>query len=302
MKFGVNVLNFGPDAGPDTLRGWARFAEDTGFHSALISDHVTVTTDVAVPYPAPFYDPFSTLAWFAGMTERIELGTTVTVLPYRNPLQTARVAANIDRFSNGRMILGVGVGWAQEEYQALGVPFEKRGAITDEYLTAIRTLWTEENASMAGEFVSFSDVSSAPLPVRTPPIWVGGSSRPALRRAVRCGTWHPVFPRLPWLREEGLPTVRKLADEAERPMPGFAPRIPVLLSENPLDEQTRFPGEGTLDQIRSDLHAFAELGAEHVVLDTYRGSPDKLVSPEQDWRTLEILAENVLDLEAESLR
>src|SRR5215203_89997 len=123
MKFGVNVLNFGAHATSSGLRGWARFAEDTGFHSAMISDHIAVTPDVAEQYPAPFYDPFTTLAWFAGLTERVELGTTVAVLPYRSPLQTARVTANIDRFSGGRMILGVGVGWARQEYAALKVPY-----------------------------------------------------------------------------------------------------------------------------------------------------------------------------------
>lgn len=179
MKIAVNALNFGPGATAENLRGWARFAEDTGFHALMISDHVTVTPDVAGQYPAPFFDPFSTLAWLAGVTERIELGTSVAILPYRSPLQTARVVANIDQFSGGRMILGAGVGWAKQEFDALGVAFERRGAITDEYLTAIRRHWAKETASMDGEFASFTDVSTEPLPVRTPPVWVGGASRAA---------------------------------------------------------------------------------------------------------------------------
>lgn len=305
MKFGVNILNYGWVATPEHLRGWARFLEETGFHAALISDHIAVTPDVAEPYPAPFYDPFTTLSWFAGMTERIELGTTVTVLPYRNPLLTARVAANIDRFSDGRMILGVGVGWAEREYEALGLPFDKRGAITDEHLAAIHCLWGRDTASFDGEYVSFHDVSTGPRPVRSPhpPIWVGGASRAAIRRAVRYGTaWHPVFPTLDWLRSEGLPALRETAQREQRATPAFVPRIPVLLTDEPLEDEKRWPGEGTLDQIRSDLHAFAELGAEYVLLDTYRGTPDQLAEPEQDQRTLELLAEHVLDLRGQTLR
>jgi alkanesulfonate monooxygenase SsuD/methylene tetrahydromethanopterin reductase-like flavin-dependent oxidoreductase (luciferase family) len=111
VKLGVNVPNFGPGTGPESLTGWVRFAEDAGFSLAMMSDHVAVTPDVAELYPPPFYDPFTTLAWLAGLTERIELGTTVTILPYRHPLLTARVAANIDDLSGGRFVLGVGVGW-----------------------------------------------------------------------------------------------------------------------------------------------------------------------------------------------
>lgn len=134
MRFGVNILNFGAGTDPTTLSGWARYAEDRGFGFAMISDHVAITPDVAEQYPAPFYDPFITLAWLAGQTERIELGTTVAIVPYRHPLHTARVAANIDRFSGGRLIVGVGVSWPRQEYAALGVPFTQRGAVADEYL------------------------------------------------------------------------------------------------------------------------------------------------------------------------
>ena len=168
MKLGVNILNFGPGGSPDSLRGWARFAEQAGFSIAMISDRGPLTPDVQARYPAPFYDPFVTLAWLAGQTEHIELGTTVALLPYRNPLLTARMAANVDQFSRGRLVLGVGVGWSEPEYAALGVPFGQRGAITDEYLAAIKELWTNEVASMNGRFVSFREVRTGPGPARRP--------------------------------------------------------------------------------------------------------------------------------------
>src|SRR5207245_2360992 len=170
---------------PESLAGWTRLAETLGYHFVMISDHVALTPDVVARYPAPFYDPFATLAWLAGLTHRVELGTTVVILPYRHPLHTARLAANVDRLSGGRFILGVGVGWARQEFEALGLPFERRGAMSDDYLAAIKTAWTSDPASHAGSFVTFRDVRTAPRPVRAPhpPLWVGGASDAALRRA-----------------------------------------------------------------------------------------------------------------------
>ena len=168
MKIGVNILNFGPGTNPASLGRWARLAEGLGYHLVMISDHVAVTSDVHSQYPAPFYDPFITLAWLAGVTKKVELGTTVTILPYRHPLLTARMAANIDQLSGGRFILGVGVGWAKQEFEALGIPFERRGAIANEYLAAIKKCWTSDVASHAGRHVSFHDVYTAPRPARSP--------------------------------------------------------------------------------------------------------------------------------------
>ncbi|MGH9463036.1 MAG: TIGR03619 family F420-dependent LLM class oxidoreductase, partial [Vicinamibacteria bacterium] len=198
MQVGVNILNFGPGVGADALGRWARVAEDLGYHSIMISDHVAMTPDVRQRYPEPFYDPFATLAWIAGQTRRVQLGTTVCVLPYRHPILTARLAANIDSLSGGRFIFGVGVGNPNSklEAEAMGVPFQRRGAMADEYLAAIKALWTQDSASFQGTFVRFSDVSrirpasGAGRP--HPPIWVGGASDAAVRRAVRFGdAWHP---------------------------------------------------------------------------------------------------------------
>ena len=109
------------------------------------------TADVNARYPAPFYEPLSTLGWLAGITEKIEIGTTVIILPYRSPLEIAKTCANIDQLSGGRFILGVGVGWAQGEFKVLNSPFNQRGAITDEYLNAIKLLWTQDVASFDGK-------------------------------------------------------------------------------------------------------------------------------------------------------
>ncbi|GGO42444.1 F420-dependent oxidoreductase [Streptomyces daqingensis] len=295
MRYGINILNFGRRTGPSSLLRWARYAEERGFGFAMISDHVAVTEQVAQQYEAPFYDPFTTLAWLAGSTERIELGTTVTVLPFRHPLLTARAVANIDNFSGGRFIFGVGVSWSETEYAALGVPFRRRGAVTDEYLDVVTRAWRHEKISHHGEFVSFDDVSTGPLPVRTPPVWIGGGSKAALRRAVKYGdAWHPLNQRIAWFRDEALPALRRFADEAGRPVPQFAPRLPLLLTDAPLPDETRLAGQGTLDQVRRDLDELAELGATHVLFDTYRGEPRSMRPQAEDERVLETLAQYVL--------
>lgn len=297
MKLGVNILNFGPGTDPASLRSWVRFAEQSGFALAMISDHVALTPDVNTVYPAPFYDPFTTLAWLAGLGGDIRLGTTVAILPYRDPLLTARMGANIDQFSGGRFVFGVGVGWSALEYAALGVPFERRGAITDDYLAAIRKLWTADVASVSSEFASFQEVHTGPRPAQAPhpPIWVGGSSRSALRRAVTFGdAWHPLNAQLSWLRTEGVGGLRSAARAAGRPVPALCPRMALQLTDAPMDEDERMTGQGSRAQVLSDLAGFAELGAEYLVLDTYAGLPSGRRPVVEDQRTLEALAADFL--------
>jgi probable F420-dependent oxidoreductase len=305
VKFGVNLINFGPGARPDSLTQWALLTETLGYHFLMTSDHLAITPDVQERYPAPFYEPFTTLGWLAGVTRRIEIGTTVIVLPYRNPVEVARMAANVDQLSGGRLLFGVGVGWAQQEFAVLGVPFHQRGALTDEYLAAIKTLWTNDVASFQGHHIAFQDVHTAPRPARVPhpPIWVGGASAAALRRAVRYGdAWHPIRIRVDWLRDTGLPQLTQVADEEDKTVPALCPRIRLRLTEVPLPEDQRVAGEGTLDQVRADLAALQELGAQYVLLDTFFGDVDAIRHHEASWRMLTTLAEKALDLAHATLR
>ena len=305
MRIGVNLLNFGPGVTPESLAGWTQLAETLGYHFVMISDHVAMTPDVVARYPAPFYDPFVTLGWLARLTRRVELGTTVVILPYRHPLLTARLGANLDRLSGGRFIFGVGVGWARQEFEALGLPFGRRGAMSDDYLAAIKTAWTSDPASHAGPFVTFRDVRTGPPPVRRPhpPIWVGGASDAAMRRAVRFGdAWHPIRIRVPWLRDIGLPRLREIAAKEDRPRPALCPRIRLRITDTPMADETRIAGEGSLDQVRADLEALAALGAAAVLLDTYTDDAEATRHHETGWRMLATLAERVLDLPRETLR
>jgi probable F420-dependent oxidoreductase len=305
MKFGVNLINFGPSARPDSLARWAMLTETLGYHFLMTSDHIAITPDVQARYPAPLYEPFTTLGWLAGVTHRIEIGSTVVILPYRQPLVVARMAANVDQLSGGRLLFGVGVGWSQQEFTALGVPFNRRGALTNEYLAALKTLWTNDVASFQGRYVAFTDVHTAPRPVRTPhpPIWVGGASDAAMRRAVRYGdAWHPNRVRPGWLKGVGLPRLRQIADAEGKPAPALCPRIRLRLTETPLADDQRLVGEGTLAQMRADLEALQAVGARYVLLDSFYDDVEATRHPEAAWRMLTTLAEKALDLAHEGLR
>jgi alkanesulfonate monooxygenase SsuD/methylene tetrahydromethanopterin reductase-like flavin-dependent oxidoreductase (luciferase family) len=267
---GVNVPNFGPGTAPGLLRRWAQTVEGLGFDLLMISDHIAVTPDVAEQYPPPFYEPFTTLAWLAGLTERIKLGTTVLIVPYRHPLLIARMAANLNDLSGGRLVLGVGVGWAVEEFDALGVPFRQRGKLTDDYLQLVRAAWENDQDYRAGRI----------------PIWVGGNSEAGLRRAVRLGdAWHPLRFTMPWLRGAAA-RLTELADGQQRPVPSLVPRIALRLTESPVTTPGRLAGEGTIGQILDDLSQLQLLGAETVVLDPFNGDPDETRRPEAAWQAL----------------
>lgn len=307
MKLGINLINFGPSANPTVLAGWAELAEDLGYHSLLTSDHLAVTPDVTERYPAPFYEPIATLGWLAGITERIEIGTTVTIVPYRHPLETARAFANIDQLSGGRLIFGVGVGWAVREFEALGVPFGRRGALTDEYLDVIIRAWTGDEVDHDGTH-RFEGVDTAPRPIRQPhpPIWVGGGSEAALRRTVRLGAaWHPIRQRPERFRDEAVPRLRAVAESMGRPMPELCPRIQFLISDTPAPEATRLLGEGSFDQLRSDLGLLEELGCSHVILDSFNAADQDASSTlgyQRVWDDYHTVAAEVFDLAAGTVR
>ena len=276
---GVNVPNFGPGTSPGLLRRWAQTVEGLGFDLLMVSDHIAVTPDVAEQYPAPFYEPFTTLAWLAGITGRIQLGTTVLIVPYRHPLLIARMAANLNDLSGGRLVLGVGVGWAVQEFEALGVPFQQRGKLTDDYLRTVRAAGENNDDYRGGRI----------------PIWVGGNSDAGLRRAVRLGdAWHPLRFTMPWLRG-AVDRMTEFADGQRQPVPRLVPRIALRLTESPMTVPGRLAGEGTIDQILDDLAQLDRLGADTVVLDPFNGQPNETHHPEAAWYALATVSARVQD-------
>jgi probable F420-dependent oxidoreductase len=226
MKFGIAFANTGPYAGPDGATTLARAAEEAGFESLWTVEHVVVPTGYQSTYPySPdgkmpgggafdIPDPLIWLTWVAACTTTLKLATGILILPQRNPVVLAKEVATLDVLSGGRMLLGVGIGWLEEEFDVLGVPFADRGPRTEEYVEAMRALWSQDEPTFSGATVSFTGAVMRPRPVAgSVPVVVGGHSPAAARRAGRVGDgFFPGKGDLPALLEE----VRKSAAEAGR--------------------------------------------------------------------------------------
>ncbi|MFN8458280.1 MAG: LLM class F420-dependent oxidoreductase [Anaerolineae bacterium] len=189
MKFGVCLPNFpfGVKPSRDNIAGIAQAAERLNYDSIWVSDHVLVPKDK--PRYGHIYEAFTTLAYLAGITQRVQLGTSVLVLPQRDAILAAKQIATLDDLSGGRVILGVGVGWMEGEYKNLGADFHRRGRHADEGLKVMKTLWQDDDPSFEGEFYNFKDVLFGPKPVQAggPPLWIGGASEAAIRRMALLG-------------------------------------------------------------------------------------------------------------------
>lgn len=190
MQFGLFGINFGPCADPEVARRVAAAAETAGLDSVWTGEHVVLPDPQVPPSPAPpetpFLDPAVALAFIAGATKTIRLGTGIIILPQRNPLVLAKELASVDVLSRGRLIFGVGIGYLKPEFDALGIPFDNKGARSVEYLQAIMAMWTQPQPRYQGRFVQFRGIQAFPRPVQRPhpPLVFGGGTAPAFRRAV----------------------------------------------------------------------------------------------------------------------
>ncbi len=209
MKIGLNLDNRGPGATPENMIRFAVTADRLGFSSLAVSDHIVLVRQQTQHYPysatgaidfdawTPWNDTLGLIGFVAGKTERIRIGPSVLILPYRNPLVTAKWFATVDSLSGGRLFLGAGTGWWKEEFEALGIgeQFAERGPRTDEYLQIFKNLWHEETPAYQGTFFCYENLVASPKPAQPEgiPTWVGGNSRRALRRVADLGdVWHPV--------------------------------------------------------------------------------------------------------------
>jgi probable F420-dependent oxidoreductase len=190
VHFGVILPNYGKDATPDAIRRTAELAEELGFDSVWTTEHIIVGPEGVDPY-GRVYDPLVTLGWIAGRTERVGLGTSIVLVPLHNPMHLAKEVATLQELSGGRFMLGVGMGWHEDEYEFMGVPFKGRGRRANEAIRLMLALWSGER-DFEGEHWSFHDATAEPHPSPQPEIWVGGSSEPAIRRVLELGdVWHP---------------------------------------------------------------------------------------------------------------
>jgi len=231
VKIGIWIPSVRHMARPDAIRDSIVRAERLGYDSVWTIDHVIAPLANREQFGL-IYDPFVVMALAAGLTERVQIGVSVLVLPYRHPALVAKMVASLDDLSGGRIVFGVGAGWNRAESTILNVPFDERGAMTDEYLRAMRELWTSSAPSFAGRYVSFADVESRPVPAQKPhpPIWVGGSSPAALRRTAEFGdAWHPIN-RTSAELQAGMAEIARLGERFGRVAPPtLCPRVDARL-------------------------------------------------------------------------
>lgn len=293
MRYGFYSPTRGETATPEALATLAMRAEALGFHSVVIADHIVFPTEIHSKYPYTVSGAFpghgdtleelTLMTFLAAKTERLRLVTSVMILPHRNPVVTAKMLATIDVLSKGRVTVGVGVGWLREEFEALQAPaFDRRGAVSNEYLQIFKTLWTQDPATFAGEFYQFKSLHCLPHPVQKPhpPIWIGGHSRPALRRVAKYGDgWHPVGANpavalLPHELQAALDELKRLL-EAEGRDPAsvtisFKAPLYDVTQAGEIDKQAgmeRRPFSGSTAQVAEDIAAYARLGVSELIFD-----------------------------------
>ena len=306
MQYGLHLPASSATVTSDELVRFAQRAEALNFSLLTVADHVIVPTNISVPYPytvdgkypgTGFHlETLMTMGFLAGATQRIRFATSVMILPYRNPIVTAKMLASLDVLSGGRVIVGVGVGWMKEEFENLQAPdYAARGRVTDEYIRAFRELWSSDSPTFKGRFVDFSNLIFLPKPVqKTIPIWIGGHSKAALKRAGELGDgWHPIggVPTIPLEPEDirkDLATVSEYAVKA-----GRDPKlIHVALKGSLFDKERKIADRrrrfmGSADEIAKDIRDYGAAGVNTMIFDVRRPSSAETLE-RMEWMAQEV--------------
>lgn len=310
MQYGFSLPVRGNLATHDGITAIARHGERLGFTYATMADHIVFPVAVESKYPydatgnhpstGDALDPLSLMAFAAGRTTTLRFVTSVLILPHRNPVLAAKMIATIDVLSQGRVTLGIGVGWLREEFAALGAAdFDRRGAVSDEYLAIFKKLWSPGPVSHQGTYYSFETLRCEPLPVQRPhpPIWVGGHSRPALRRTARFGDgWHPLGtvdtaelrpPEYAAIRD----TLKRMTEAEGRDFGAITLAFAARLRETrqPIASNDRMPFSGSAGQIVDDVDTYRRLGVSHLNFD-FRCPTLSETLARMDWFAREVMA------------
>jgi probable F420-dependent oxidoreductase len=258
MQIGIHLPHAGEQATPEGIRRAAMRAEDLGLSDVWVSEHIIVPR-ATFPRSPVFYDAVLSLTWAAAVTKRVRLGTSVLVLPMRHPLPLAKELATLQNFSEGRLILGAGVGWLGAEFAALGMRFDQRGRRLDEGIALMRSVWTQDPVTFHGKYVAadLEAMTMRPFPNKPIPIWFGARSEPAYKRTVRIGDgWHgsQLTPA------EAAPVIARL--RRDRPEPEFT--ISMRYHWNGKD----------LGRLRTAVAGYAEAGVQHVMVHPHNRDVD----------------------------
>ena len=290
MKFGIQGVNNGPISTADSVARVAILAEELGYESIWTGEHLLLPDPYAPPAPVEpecrFVDSVATLAFMAALTKRIKLGSGIILLSQRDPVVLAKELAGVDVLSKGRLLFGLGVGYVPAQFEALGIPYEERGARTTEHIEVLRTLWSEPKPSFDGEFTKFSGIQSNPRPVQQPhpPIIVGGDSQVAFRRAVAQGNgwygWHGLEGTV-----EVLKGLEKAAQEVERP----ESLGPLEISVCPTREE---PGITDMDTVKQ----YEDLGVDRLVFVHDPWDASRFPSPENEDAVVRFIEEQARPL------
>ena len=290
MELGIILPNSGPQASADAMYRIAEHAEALGFDALWTADHLVLPIESSTFYPYQpgmklrldarhaFIDPLIALAGIAARTSRIRLGVSVYLAALRHPIVAAKLVASLDQLSGGRVLLGVGAGWVPEEYETLGIAFSERGKLLDEHLEAMRALWAQDHPHYEGEHYRFDNIGFEPKPVRAGvPIWIGGNSRAARRRAARLGDgWHVIDVSIPALRV-GIAELDELCREYDRRLEEVtvSMRAQIVLTDAHVPPKERgAPLTGPPEEVIADLRTLRELGVGHVALWPVAREPD----------------------------
>ena len=293
MQYGVILPNVGPLAHIDSLAMIARRAEELDYDGVFLSDHIVVPDGLRSAYPYRsdgrfpltaedrILEPIVTLSYLAAATQTIRLGFSVLVLPYRQPILNAKMLGTLDVVSNGRLIAGVGVGWMAEEFVALDADFPDRGAVTDEHIAILRAFWTGKTSDLDETRHNVSGLRMEPLPTTQPhpPIWTGGTSPPALRRAARLADgWHGVR-QSPDDVARVVARIAELRSAAGNGREGFtiSLRAGLDVTDATLDGAGRTPLRGATEQIAADLDAYAQAGLNYLVVEPRAATAEQLI-------------------------
>lgn len=295
MDFGLFINTTGPRIDPAGLSQVAQAADELGIDTVWIGDHVVVPEVIESRYPFTrtgrfpmnysdnFLEPLSTMTFLLAKTSRLRLGTNVLIVPYRNPVATAKMLATMDWLSEGRLTVGIGVGWMREEFEALSAPpFEERGRVTDEYLDIFKKVWTDDLASHSGRYYQHGPLYARPQPVQKPhpPIYVGGHTGPALRRVARVGDgWNA------WRLSPAEVEAHRAKLNVHLAAAGRAPgSVKICLAQvlGVTESSGGDPGQrialtGTPDEIRADLEAYRAAGVDQIALLLRTGGPDDTI-------------------------